>query len=60
LALDEPRADDEVFVDGFVRVCVDRGTYFYLDENLQIDFDPKEGVYRIRAASHVIPDKIVL
>lgn len=41
-------------------VMVDRATYFYVDEQLRIDYDEREQVYRIRANSHVIPDKIRL
>ena len=43
-----------------ITVVVDRTTYFYVDEPLRIDFDEAERVYRIRANSHVIPDKIRL
>lgn len=54
------REEDEVFEQGDVQVLVDRASYFFIDEPLKIDFDPEEGVYRIKAATHVIPDKIRL
>jgi hypothetical protein len=61
LALDEPRPGDEQFDDGDgVLVVVDRSTYAYVDEPLRIDYDERERVYRIRANSQIIPDKIRL
>ncbi|WP_157721696.1 hypothetical protein [Tumebacillus avium] len=61
MALDEPRADDEVIDAGDgIRVVVDRSSWFFVDEPLKIDYDPEEKVFRIRAAGFVIPDKIRL
>ena len=47
-----------MFEQGDVKVVVDRTTSFYIDEPLKIDYE--NGAYRIRAASHVIPDRIKL
>ncbi|MGZ4106300.1 MAG: iron-sulfur cluster biosynthesis family protein [Tumebacillaceae bacterium] len=60
MVLDEPRSDDEVFEFGEVQVVVDRSSYFFVDEPLRIDFDEEEQVFRLRANTHVIPDKFKL
>ncbi|ASS74416.1 hypothetical protein CIG75_05055 [Tumebacillus algifaecis] len=61
MALDEPRADDEVIDAGDnIQVVVDRGSWFFVDEPLKIDYEPAEKAFRIRAATHVIPDRIKL
>ena len=49
-----------MFGDEEVRAVVDKASYFYLDDPVTIDYDDLEGVYRLRAATHVIPDKFRL